>query len=257
MSIYQHFRPDEYAFVDQVLEWKEYAMNRYAMKLTDFLDPRQQQIVTQIIGKDADVRLSFWGGSSYCERKRALIYPSYYEPEQSDYEVAAIEVHYPARFVTINHRDVLGAILNIGVKREKFGDILLEDEKIQLIVAREISDYVKMNLQKIGKATVKLFDIAESELIQKVETFEEKEGTVSSLRLDGVLAEVYNLSRSRVVPFIQQGKAKVNWKIIDEPSFQVEEGDYLSLRGFGRSKLIAVEGKTKKEKWRIKYGILK
>ena len=51
MSIYQHFRPEEREFIDQVLNWKEYVENNYAPKLTDFLDPREQQIVKMIIGQ--------------------------------------------------------------------------------------------------------------------------------------------------------------------------------------------------------------
>ena len=50
MSIYEHFRPDEVVFVDKVLEWKQ-AAEYHQVKLTDFLDPRQQQIVTMVIGQ--------------------------------------------------------------------------------------------------------------------------------------------------------------------------------------------------------------
>ena len=45
MSIYQHFRPEERGFIDQALNWKDFVENKYAPKLTDYLDPREQQIL--------------------------------------------------------------------------------------------------------------------------------------------------------------------------------------------------------------------
>lgn len=256
MNIYQHFRKEEYPFIDQVLQWKQEAEERYSVKLTDFLDPREQDIAESMIGKGSEASLSFWGGSSFSERKRALIYPSYFEPEKKDFEVSILEIQYPTKFVTIEHRDVLGSLMNLGIKRGKFGDILQNNDRIQIIVTGDIADYVHLNVERIGKASVKMKPVSEDELIASDETYEMKEGTVSSLRLDVVLSEIYGLSRSKVSPLIQGSKVKVNWRVTEETSFAVEPGDYLSLRGYGRSKLLAVEGKTKKDKWRISYGIL-
>jgi RNA-binding protein YlmH len=47
---------------------------------------------------------------------------------------------------------------------------------------------------------------------------------------------------------------KVNWTLIENPSFECKEGDIISVRGHGRSKIMGIEGKTKKEKWRIIAG---
>lgn len=59
MSIYEHFRPDEEVFVDKVLEWKQAAEEYHQVKLTDFLDPRQQQIATMVIGNQGMLLCSF------------------------------------------------------------------------------------------------------------------------------------------------------------------------------------------------------
>lgn len=103
-----------------------------------------------------------------------------------------------------------------------------------------------LNVDRIGKAGVKLERVSEGDLMKSTESYEIREGTVSSLRLDVVLSEIYNLSRSKVNPLIQSSKVKVNWRLTEEVSFPVEAGDYLSVRGFGRGKLMAIEGKTKK-----------
>ncbi|MBM6618530.1 RNA-binding protein [Bacillus suaedaesalsae] len=252
MSIYQHFRPEEHAFIDHVLEWKEYALHSYSPKLTDFLDPREQQIVTSIIGSSTDVVVQFFGGADYVERKRALLYPSYYTPETDDYSIKLFEIDYPHKFVNIEHPQVLGSLMSLGLKRSKFGDILAEEQQIQIIVAKEVADYILMNLQSIGKAKIKLIEKDLSAIIHIAESWKEESCTVSSMRLDVIVAEAFNLSRSKASPLINAGLVKVNWKKVEETAFECQEGDMISVRGYGRCKLTTIEGKTKRDKWRIK-----
>jgi RNA-binding protein YlmH len=255
VTIYQHFRQDEKEFVDNVLQWRGQVENQYAPRRTDFLDPRQQYIVQSIIGHSQDVLLSF--SPEHAERKRALLYPSYFEPEEEDFGIRLFEIEYPDKFVTIEHRQVLGSIMSLGLKREKFGDILSDDNKVQLILAEEISEYVRMELVQIGKAKVSLREVPYTELIKTREEWHEKVATVSSLRLDVVLAAIYNISRQKALTYIRGKLVKLNWKITENPSMEVEAGDVISARGFGRSKLISIEGRTKREKWRISLGVLK
>ncbi len=144
------------------------------------------------------------------------------------------------------HRDVLGALMNLGLKREKFGDIFIRDGIAQMITAREVADYVEFNVQAIGKATVHLHRIPLSEHVKPMEEWEEFAATVSSMRLDVVIAQIYKLSRTKVMPYIEKNLVKVNWKIVDQPAFVLAEGDYISVRGFGRSHIIAIEGNDEK-----------
>lgn len=254
MSIYQHFREEERAFIDLVLECKEDVLNQYSPKLTDFLDPREQQIVSAIIGTEGEVLVSFDGGSEQGERKRALLYPDYYEVGNEDFQLSYYELHYPSKFVTVEHSQVLGALMSLGLKRSKFGDVLVQDERIQLVIADEISSYVEANFTSVGKAKISLVKKDRTELLQVQSEFQEKTYTVSSMRLDVLLSTIYNLSRQKVQPFIGSGAVKVNFKTVEQPSFECKADDILSLRGFGRSKVISVEGKTKKDKWRVIVG---
>ncbi|MGB8002268.1 MAG: RNA-binding protein [Anaerobacillus sp.] len=257
MSIYEHYRPEERTFVDRVLQWQDEVQERYAPRLTDFLDPREQDMVKQIIGNHPDVGVSFSGGVEGAERQRALLVPPYFEVAIEDFELTAFEITYPSKFVSLTHPDLLGAMMGLGVKRGKFGDILVQEGQAQLIVAKEIADYVKMNLNQAGKASISPEEMSLSNVTITKAEWDEQAGTVSSLRLDTVLAEVYNLSRTKVSSMIEHDRAKLNWKVISQTSAEVAAGDYLSLRGFGRSKIISIDGKTKKEKWRITYHIRK
>ncbi|HET7522154.1 MAG TPA: RNA-binding protein [Bacillales bacterium] len=254
MDLYQHFRPEEKPFIDELRDWAEDVKERYVPKRSDFLDPRQQDIAKAVIGGDIDVALSFSGGSPYAERRRMLIVPPYGEPKEEDYGLVLFSVEYPKKFASINHRDLLGAAMGLGVKREKFGDFLFRQGEIQLVVAEEIAEYVRLNLTEVGNSPVQLKETPMPHILHVPEQWEEQTGTVSSLRLDAVLAEAYGRSRAKIVPFIQKGLVKVNWKIVEDASYPLRQGDYLSVRGMGRSKLIAVEGTTKKGKNRVVIG---
>ncbi|MFA9557379.1 RNA-binding protein [Evansella sp. AB-rgal1] len=255
MSVYEHFRKEEHTFVDQVLEWKNTVEEQYRAKLTDFLDPRQQQIVTSVIGKQEEIKLSFYGGQEQAERKRCLLYPPYMEPELDAFELACYEIEYPSKFVSIEHRQILGALMNIGLRREKFGDILTDGERYQIVLAKEVSDFVSWNFTSVGKAKVNLIEV--NDMIETEDNFTFMQLTVSSLRLDTVSAEVYNLSRSKTKTLIEGGFVKVNWKVIEDPSFQLQESDIVSVRGKGRFEFISNEGHTKKDKIRISVRIPK
>ncbi|WP_349410429.1 RNA-binding protein [Pseudalkalibacillus sp. SCS-8] len=257
MSIYEHFRPEEQPFIDRVMEWRNIVIDQYRMKVTNFLDPREQHILQSLIGKNDDIRFNMWKGYQGIERTRALLYPIYYDPQESDFDVQCLQIDYPSKFVTLKHSDVLGALMSLGVKRKKFGDILLGEGICQIIVAAEIADYVRLNLTSIGKTNVKVEEITTAQLQPPQEDWTFAQCTVSSLRLDTVLAEAFRLSRSKVSPYITNKKVKLNWKIVEQPSSLLEAGDQISIRGLGRAKLIAVEGQSKKGKWKISLGTKK
>lgn len=251
MSIYQHFRKEEHAFIDKVVEWREQVETQFSFRLLDFLDPREQEIVQSIIGTKDNIKCSFWGGYGQAERKRAIIYPDYFQPSNEDFGIVIFSIHYPSKFVTLEHRKILGSLMGLGLKRSKFGDILMGDTNIQFIVTDQVADYVKLHFTQVGKTNVIIEAIPLTKVIEPDESWIEQTATVSSMRLDAILAEVYHLSRQKVSPYIKNQLVKVNWKIVDDPAYQCHQGDTLSMRGFGRCKIQKIDGQTKKEKWRI------
>ncbi len=251
MNIYQHFRTEEREFIDQVLHWKNHVEVQYAPRLTDFLDPREQHILKMIMGEYGDIKYSLFGGSPEVERKRALLFPDYLSVNESDFQISLFEIDYPKKFVTIEHRQVLGTLMSLGLKRGKFGDILLNEGRVQFFAAGEISQYIKSNVESIGRSGVKLMETGFNQMIKTKELWNEQDLTVSSLRLDTVISGIYHVSRQKSQLFIKQGLVKVNWALIDNPAFECDAGDIISVRGYGRSRIKSIDGKTKKEKWRI------
>ncbi|WP_101843813.1 RNA-binding protein [Halobacillus sp. Marseille-P3879] len=251
MEIYQHFREEERPFIDQVLSLQDDVEMRYQRKETDFLDPREQHIFESLLRNQPNLTWSLFGGSVLTERKRAIVAPEYETITSEDFSICLLETHYHDKFIQLEHRDVLGAFMSLGIKREKLGDLIVQNGKIQIIVASEISDYIRMNFTAVKKANVQFAEKPFNHLMKSSEEWKTVDTTISSLRLDVVLKEIYGVSRKKASMFIEAGHVKVNFRTVEQPSYPLEEGDLLSLRGRGRSRLMEIYGTTRKDKFRV------
>lgn len=255
-SLFQHFRKEEQPFIEQVAGWIIEVEDRYTPKLTDFLDPRQRFIVQSVVGS-ADVKIASAGLFQDAERERLLLYPSYYEPQPEDFQLVMLELKYPAKFVSLEHPDILGSLMSLGLDRGKYGDIRIENEQVQFAVAAEIQSYLEANFVSAKNVKVHLKQVEGTEnFIQVHEEWAEETDTVSSLRLDTVMSSVFKISRQKAAAYIHGGKAKVNWTVQEQPAFELQESDLISVRGLGRVKVLAIEGRTKKDKIRLQIGRL-
>ncbi|GAB7053800.1 MULTISPECIES: RNA-binding protein [unclassified Paenibacillus] len=252
--IYAHFHPDEHRFVDKAAEWVERA-EQHAVKLTDFLDPRQAFIVTSLVNRSADVHVRFDGGHPGAERKRAFIAPDYRVLDDEDMGICLIGVTSPdEKLQQLDHGDYMGAILGLGIKRDKVGDIYVRPDGCHFLAAAEVADYIRLNLNAVHRVHVQTELLPLDRLISTEVKLDEMSLSVASLRLDGIVSDVYRLSRAKVLIPIKAGRCKVNWKQVEDPSKPLKQGDVVSLQGFGRFKLLEVEGVTKKGRYRVKIG---
>lgn len=254
-QVLQHFRKDEQPFIEQVSGWLRETQDRYAPKLTDFLDPRQQFIVQSILGQNDEVIVSAYGEFPEAERKRMLISPSYFVATEEDYGITAFSIKYPSKFVKLEHPDILGSLMSLGLDRSKFGDIRVDDNRIEFAVVSEMSDYVMSHLTSIGKSKIKLDELQHDHpYLENTDTWLEESHTVSSMRIDTIIASLFNISRQKASTLIHGGKVKVNWTVREQPSFELHESDLLSIRGYGRIRIGLIEGRTKKDKIRLQIG---
>lgn len=255
--IFQHFRKDEEPFIEKVVGWKKEVEDQYAPKLTPFLDPRERYIIQSIIGHNDSIKVFSEGAFENSERQRIIICPSYFNPTYHDFEICVYSLRYPSKFIQLSHRDILGALLSLGIDRNHFGDIRIEDANIQFACTKEMLMYIQTNLTHVGKAKVHLDEIIHrEEFILPTEHWKEKTISVSSMRLDAVLSNSVNIPRQKSQQLIRGGKVKVNFAITEDVQLELEEGDMISCRGFGRLKILSVEGQTKKDKIRLKVGQL-
>ncbi|WP_270251493.1 RNA-binding protein [Staphylococcus warneri] len=254
MDIYQHFRKEEQSLIDILIDKCEQAERHYSPVLTTFFDPRGQYILEVISGSYDDLKVHFNGGPR-AERQRAVIAPSYYEPDESDFELTLIEIHYPEKFVTIQHQHVLGTLMSLGIDRNQLGDIIV-GERIQFVLTKALESFIMLEFTRIKGATIKLNSIPLEDMIQSEENWKIQSSTVSALRLDVVLKDMIHKSRSIAKQLIEKKRVKVNHTIIDSPDFQLEMNDLLSIQGFGRAQVTDIGGRTKKDKIHITYHTL-
>jgi RNA-binding protein YlmH len=254
-DLYSHFHPSEHVFVDRTAEWIERAVQQHQVKRTDFLDPRQAFIVESLANRTMDVNVLFYGGYDAAERKRAVIAPDYkrLEPQEAGIAVLAI-TSTDNKFATLEHGDFLGALLGVGIKREKIGDLHLQQDACHCLVAAEIIEYIDLQLHQVHRVHVQTEVLPLDQLHISQGSLDNLNFTVASLRLDGIVSDVYRLSRGKVLDPIKAGRCRVNWKVEEDPSKPLKEGDVVSFQGFGRFKLLEVEGATKKGRIRLKVG---
>ena len=144
-TILQHFRKDEQPFIEMAIGWIREVEDMYSPKLTGFLDPRQQFIVDSIV-RNSNLSVDSYGAFPEAERQRKLIYPDYYAPETGDYQIALFNVKYASKFMKLEHKDILGSMMSLGVDRSKFGDIRVGEDDVQFAVADELKDYINGEL---------------------------------------------------------------------------------------------------------------
>ncbi|WP_270172174.1 YlmH family RNA-binding protein [Paenibacillus sp. SYP-B4298] len=254
-EFYEHFHPDERAFVDRAWEWTQQAGRYHELKRTDFLDPRQAHILSTLVNRHADVALRLDGGYPEAERRRAIIAPDYLPLEHEPAAIVVLSVSSVDRTLAeLDHGDYMGAILGLGMKRDRIGDIHVHEDGCHALVAQEIADYMDVHLRQVHRVQVLTELLPLERLRTAQQQLEEMSFTVASMRLDGICSDVYRISRAKIVDPIRAGRCRVNWKQTEDPSQQLKAGDVVSIQGLGRFKLLEVDGITKKGRIRVRAG---
>lgn len=254
-EIYEHFHPDEKAFVDRAWEWVERAAERHETKRTDFLDPRQAHILFTLANRSSDAQVVLSGGGTQAERQRAIIAPDYKPLEDEDMGIVVLDISSDDRRISeLDHGDYLGALLGLGIKRDKIGDLHVSEEGCHVLIAEEIGDFLIGHMKQAHRIDVNVSVRPLSALREVKSALEEQTLSVASMRLDGVASDVFRLSRTKIIAPIKAGRCRVSWKPVEDPSFQLKAGDVVSMKGFGRFKVLEVEGVSKSGRIRVRVG---
>ncbi|QMV40365.1 YlmH family RNA-binding protein [Cohnella cholangitidis] len=254
-EIYEHFHPDEKAFVDRAWEWVERAAQRHETKRTDFLDPRQAHILFTLANRHPDAQVLLAGGSAQAERQRAVIAPDYKNLDDVDMGIAVLDISSDDRRISeLDHGDYLGALLGLGIKRDKIGDLHVSEEGCHALIAEEIGDFIVGHMKQAHRVDVSVTIRSLSELREIQSKLEEQVLSVASMRLDGVASDVFRLSRTKIIAPIKAGRCRVSWKPVEDPSHPLKAGDVVSMKGFGRFKVLEVEGVSKSGRIRVRVG---
>lgn len=167
-----------------------------------------------------------------------------------DYPIEALQIRNKSNFSNLRHKDYLGAILSLGIDRNKIGDVVVKDDRAYVPVMEDISSYILNNLASIGKSPVEisiLYDLVDLPSID----FDEISINVQSLRLDSVVAKLANISRSKAIELLDSSKVLVNYVKSRDKSQELLKGTRLTIRGNGKYIVGDIIGETRSGKQRI------
>lgn len=241
MSIhFEHYRGSE-EFVKRVYDMMNLMERRKRIIITPFFAPDQCAICDAIFGHQIAYVKS--GGYQDAERCRYALLP--YGEDATDMKITVLKATYSPQFGKLAHPDVLGAILNLGIEREKIGDLIVKDNEIIIFIDEEIENYIVCNLTRIKRSNVH-FARYDKEIKYTPEIrYEHK--IVSGLRLDVLVAAFANISRKKAQSLIRAGLVKVNHVILEETSYLCNNNSAISIRGYGRFHFKEVVKATKKD----------
>ena len=240
----------------RLIDLSKQADRKGIVMFSDFLGLNELNICRQT-EQYFETKTESFGGVANAERQIIAFIPDalYYE---WTYPIAALHVTpvNPKFAEAFGHRDVLGALMKLGVDRGRIGDILIGDREAHILCHEDVADYFIEQLDRIRHTAVKLTLCPPDELSIQRE-FEEREGIISSNRLDALIACVYKLSRSQAGELFRQEKVYVDGQLMTNPSRTCGEGDIVSVRGHGRFIFQSVCGETGKGRLKIRYQFYK
>jgi len=222
---------------------------------TDFLDLYQKSIAEKLVDK---VKHIFFGGYDGAERTILIVYPEKLEKEivENNYseifEVVRIELPNDLKG-KYQHKNYLGAIMKLGIKREKVGDILVREQGADIIVQKEMAEYIKQELGELTRFSKSVIEILPLQELKESEN--QKEDfyiMVPSLRLDCIVSELIRSSRTKANEAILSGRVFINSENILKNAKTVKEGDTITVRGKGKFDFLEIEGNTKKGRYILK-----
>ena len=214
---------------------------------TSFLTPAEQAAAAQHVKALRGCRMILSGGAADCERRAAFFLPDWMEAADFDpaEELSALRID--AYYGTPGHRDYLGALLGLGVRREWLGDIRIDGQSAWVFCLPSVAQQLA-GLEQVGRVSVKAAVIPLSEVPEPERRRRELHFTVQSLRFDAVLGETFRLSRTQAGKLIAAGAASLNYLPCLKNDAPVAEGDVIALKGHGKASLAEIGGKSRKDR---------
>lgn len=218
--------------------------------LNEFLAPNVWKKL-DVLKNKLGFNIAYWSPSEYSEKKFPIFYTEYlYE----DFPINILILKNKSKFSRLEHRDYLGALMSLGIKREKIGDLILVENLCYVPIISDMAMYVMCNLDMVKNSPceVEIYDYSKIKL-PKIE-FKQLNLITTSMRLDAIISSITGGSRSTSALLIQKGKVLLDYDDIREKDKVVEKNQIITIRGYGKYKINEIIGFTQKN--RLKYTVL-
>lgn len=249
----KYSKSEDKLLVSKILDKIEASSTKNIVTCTDFLDMFQFKIAKSILNI-SKCNYVFCGGYNEASRNIAIIYPEKLTKDlilsNLNNYMQIIRIELPKNlYGEYKHKDYLSGIMKLGIKREKFGDILVDETGADIIVSKEISKYLEQNIKQLTRFSKSNISLQNIENIKQIELKKEEiRIVVQSLRLDNIVSELANTSRTKANEMIEQAKVFINYEEQFKNDKQVKEKDVIVIRGKGKFEVDKLEGTTRKNK---------
>lgn len=240
---------DEVLLRSRVEDVVRLSEKRHYAAFLGFLDEAEQAQAEQVLHKLCIRNYRFYGGYDDAERRMLGVFPDGDETDDFTYPMHAVAFRYRSEKM-LSHRDVLGTLMSIGLRRDAIGDILCTTSLAVAFLREEICSYVCDQVTKIGGTSVQIEDDYCGEL-PIAHSFSEIRDTIASPRLDAVLSALIRCSREQAAQTIRTDAVSVDHTVIRSVSHTVDIGQKVSVRGYGKFIIDEIGPETKKGRLRF------
>lgn len=230
---------------------------------TPYLTPREQLVLAECFASDPGCALAD-GGFPAAERKRFFFLPDYVREAEEPYraelladvraeKLAAVRIA-GSGYRELSHRDYLGAVLNLGVRRESLGDLCVPDACSAVLFAdTTLAAFFCENLSRVATDAVRVSAFSPPPDFDGGRRFLACSDTIPSPRADAVVAAVCNLAREKAQALFREGRVEISYEPTEKPDRQVNAGDVIVVRGFGKFRINSLSDQTKKGRYRLLF----
>ena len=227
----RHFDSSDQYFASHIMDLFDQVDGGHGVRWTSFCDVHQAEIVMRI-SNAYNVYVHKFGGWDDAERILYRISP--YENFSYNIPISAILLE---SYNALSHRDILGAVLGLGIKRDQVGDIIQTQDGFVIFIKQPANQLILNDLKKVGREAVVTREIDLSCIGEPIRNFKTITGTVKSLRLDSIVSLCTGCSREKGKLLIEKERVTVNSVIKSSPSFLVPDICIISIRGYGKFRI--------------------
>lgn len=248
-------KPEEKLLLSKIVDKISFCETKNKIQVSDFLDLAQQELIKKFLNLQKQENYFICGGFINAERKIAIFYPKKLEYIVKENKIninefiKVIQINLPNENIgKYEHKTYLSALMKMGIKREKIGDILVDEVGADIFISTDILKFIQNNLNELTRFKKANIEEIALEQIRKIDIKKEEITiNVSSMRLDNIVAELAKCSRNKASEIIAQERVFVNFEQVLKVTKEIKVGDRITIRGKGRFEIKEKLGNTKKE----------
>lgn len=233
----------DYAWLKRCEDFEQSVRKYKSVRFSRFVSPHDLAVFRAHFHPSPFVNVSSFGGTDDCERVQIGFFPEFQEPDNDAFPICAMLV---TGVLGCTHRDILGAILGLGIKREMVGDIYVQENIAVIMCDVQVREFLLFHLDKVGRKKVTVSDCPKEKAYALEHAYVLVRHIVASLRLDAVVGAIAKMSRSEASACILAGNVNLNFVETEDSSKKLCQGDTISVRHHGRFVLNEICGETKK-----------